>query len=339
MKVMIVNGTRRSLICIGTWGLTIAALLFTLLAASDMAVRAEGEPHANRDTLYLFTYFVGNGEDGLHLACSEDGLLWKEVAGGQSFLKPEVGSRLMRDPCLILGPDGVFHMVWTTGWGDRGIGLAHSRNLREWTPQVFVPVMEKVPGAKNCWAPEIIWDIDTQQYVIFWSSTVEGRFAETAPGGDNGWNHRIYMSVTKDFGVFSEPELFYEPGFNVIDATITPGPKDYVMIIKNETRHPPAKNLCVAFAERILGPWSPPSEPFSPKDMWVEGPTVLQVGSWWYVYFDAYVLGKYGAMRTRDFRHFEDVTAQGRFPRGMRHGTALAVPRDIVLSLEQKASP
>ena len=76
---------------------------------------------------YLFSYFIGNGEDGLHFASSADGLKWTPVSGGRSFLHPAIGSKLMRDPSITRGPDGLFHMVWTTGWWDKGIGVAHSR--------------------------------------------------------------------------------------------------------------------------------------------------------------------------------------------------------------------
>ena len=65
---------------------------------------------------YLFAYFTNNGEDGLHLMHSRDGLQWSALNGGKSYLTPTVGSqKLMRDPCILQGPDGVFHMVWTTG--------------------------------------------------------------------------------------------------------------------------------------------------------------------------------------------------------------------------------
>jgi len=61
---------------------------------------------------YLFSYFLGNGEDGLHLAWSRDGLKWEILNAGHSYFIPEVGeSRLMRDPCLLRGPDGLFHLV------------------------------------------------------------------------------------------------------------------------------------------------------------------------------------------------------------------------------------
>jgi beta-xylosidase len=115
---------------------------------------------------YLFSYFINNGEDGLHLLSSNDGLEWTPLNGGHSFLHPQVGSRLMRDPSIAQGPDGTFHLVWTTGWWDQGIGIAHSKDLIEWSPQQFLPLMADSPGAQNCWAPEIFYDADNARYLI-----------------------------------------------------------------------------------------------------------------------------------------------------------------------------
>ena len=36
------------------------------------------------------------------------------------------------------------------------------------------------PEAQNCWAPEIVWDDAKQHYLIFWSTTILGRFPGTA---------------------------------------------------------------------------------------------------------------------------------------------------------------
>src|SRR5688572_2878014 len=84
----------------------------------------------SKDSVYLFSYFKGNGEDGLHLAASEDGLTWKALKNDSSFLKPTVSKdKLMRDPCIIQGPDGTFHMVWTVSWNAKGIGYASSKDL------------------------------------------------------------------------------------------------------------------------------------------------------------------------------------------------------------------
>jgi len=92
--------------------------------------------------VYLFSYFVGNGEDGLHLAYSHNGLKWHNFEGNPSWLTPTVGGKLMRDPCIIQGPDGRFHMVHTTSWSDKGIGIAHSEDLIRWEGHSFVPVMD-----------------------------------------------------------------------------------------------------------------------------------------------------------------------------------------------------
>ncbi len=102
-----------------------------LLCFMQGSVPASAAP---RD-VYLFSYFTGNGEDGLHLASSEDGLGFTPLRGGRSFLTPTVGGKLMRDPSIVLGPDGIYHLVWTTGWWDRGIGIAHSKDLVDWSPR------------------------------------------------------------------------------------------------------------------------------------------------------------------------------------------------------------
>ena len=88
------------------------------------------------DTVYLFSYFINNSKDGLHLAYSYDGLTWTALNGGRSFLTPTVGKdKLMRDPSICQAPDGTFHMVWTSSWTDRIIGYASSRDLIHWSEQ------------------------------------------------------------------------------------------------------------------------------------------------------------------------------------------------------------
>jgi hypothetical protein len=38
--------------------------------------------------------------------------------------------RIMRDPCLAEGPDGTFHMVWTSGWtADKGKTIAYAPRI------------------------------------------------------------------------------------------------------------------------------------------------------------------------------------------------------------------
>ncbi|MFC7336060.1 family 16 glycoside hydrolase [Haloferula chungangensis] len=283
----------------------------------------------------VFTSFRSNGEDGLHLAFSENGLNWKALNGDMPLLKPEVGGKLMRDPCIIQGPDGFFHMVWTTSWSDKGIGYANSKDLIHWSKQQFIPVMEHEAGARNCWAPEITWDPDGRQYVIYWATTLPGKFTETLAASEKGNNHRIYCTTTRDFKTYTPTALFYNPGFNVIDSTILRHGDSWLMITKDETHKSPAKNLHLASSDKVTGPWEKISEPFTPEKLWVEGATVSQVGEYWYVYFDCYRKHRYGAMRTTDFKHWEDVSDQLVVPEGMRHGTVVSVPDEVVARLRK----
>ncbi len=301
---------------------TITMLVMTLL----VGCQTSGE--RSDSTAYMFSSFRGNGEGGLHLAYSYDGLTWTALKNDTSFLKPEIGHGLMRDPCIIQGPDGTFHMVWTTGWEDQGLGVAHSDDLIHWSEQQFVPVMAHEPEVRNTWAPEIIWDEQNELYVIYWASTIPGRFPETADTGDDGLNHRIYYTTTRDFNTFSDTQLFYEPGFNVIDSTIIRSGSEYIMVLKDETRHPAEKNLRVARSDSLYGPWTEPSEPFTPEGVWVEGPTLLNKGETTIVYYDEYTNKRYGAMRTTDFESWEDISDKISFPEGTRHGTVFNVSKD-----------
>ncbi len=291
----------------------------------------------------LFTYFRNNGESGLHLATSDDGLRWTPLNEDRPLLAPSVGeSKLMRDPSIVRGPDGRFHMVWTTSWEGKTIGYAHSRDLRNWSPQKAIPVMEHEPGVLNCWAPEIFFDKESGEFVVVWASTIRGRFPETLSTGERERNHRLYAFRTRDFEEIGPTELFYDPGFLVIDAAIfepepvQAGPTRYAMVVKNETRFPPAKNLFLTFGPTLRGPWSTPTAPISGEE-WAEGPTPVRIGDFWYIYFDEYRANRYGAIRTRDLKTWETITEQCSFPEGMKHGTVFHAPTAVIDALRTPA--
>lgn len=301
----------------------------TVLTATLATAIAPRVSQAQADApAYLFSHFHGNGESGLHLAWSADGYHWKSLNKDRSFLAPKLGDKLMRDPCIVAGPDGTFHMVWTTGWWDRGFGYASSKDLVRWSDQKLVPVNEKTPEAKNTWAPEMFYDRKAGEYLIVWATHVPGRFPETDK--DDKHNHRLYFTRTKDFRTFTEAALFYDPGYSCIDATIVEFADVYRMVLKDE--RPGKKCLKVATAPSPTGPWSPPGEPIGGD--WVEGPSVLKVGQDWLIYFDHYTEPKrYGALSTRDWRTYTEVTDRMTFPKDFRHGTAFAVPRKVLDAL------
>ncbi len=293
--------------------------LTALAATPALAAAAEAK------SAYLFCFFHGNGESGLHLAWSEDALNWRALASDRSFLKPQLGGKLMRDPCILRGPDGRFHLVWTTGWKDRGFGYACSEDLVRWSEQQWVGVNEKTEGAYNTWAPDLFYDRKSACFYIIWSTTVPGRFPETDRDGDH--NHRMYFTKTRDFKTFSDAKLFYDPGFNCIDGAIIEFEGKPLLIFKDERLK--QKRLRLAFAESIEGPWSKPTEPFT-RD-WVEGPSAVRVGDDWIIYYDHYSRPQfYGAVRTRDFKSFEDITSQLKFPPNPRHGTVLVIQADVL---------
>jgi hypothetical protein len=288
----------------------------------------------SRDSVYLFSYFKGNGEDGLHLAVSEDGLNWKSLRHDSSFLKPTVSKdKLMRDPCIIQGPDGTFHMVWTVSWNAKGIGYASSADLMHWSTQEFLPVMNHEAGARNCWAPELFYDRATKTYLIYWATTITAKFNETRSPKESAYNHRIYSVTTKDFNVLSPTRLFYNQGFNVIDATIVRNGKEYIMFLKDETVEPPQKNIRVARSNSFDKNFSAPGAPIT-GNYWAEGPTAIKINGEWIVYFDKYRDHKMGAVKSRDLVTWTDISDKVSFPTGVRHGTVFKVSRKIYSALK-----
>lgn len=289
-------------------------------------------------TAYLFSYFINDSRDGLHLAYSYDGLNWTALNGGKSYLTPAVGKdKLMRDPSICQAPDGTFHMVWTSSWTDRIIGYASSRDLIHWSEQRAIPVMMHEPTAHNCWAPELSYDEPSQTYYIFWATTIPGRHKEVATSeSEKGLNHRMYYVTTKDFQTFSKTKMFFNPDFSVIDAAIVKDPKneDLIMVVKNENSNPPEKNLRITRTRNLAKGFPTKVSPSITGNYWAEGPAPLFVGDTLYVYFDKYRDHRYGAVRSLDHGEtWEDVSDLVSFPRGIRHGTALAVDASVVETL------
>jgi len=288
-----------------------------------------GMDPAPSETVYMFSSFRDNGQDGLHLAYSFDGYKWTDLGG--SFLKPQVGiHKLMRDPSVVRGPDGTFHIVWTTGWrDDKGFGYARSRDLIYFSEQKFVEAMAHEPDTFNVWAPELFYDEGNKQFIICWASTISGRYPAYLE--DPNSNHRIYYTTTRDFETFTETKLFFEPGFSVIDAVIVKWDSRYVLVHKDNTR--PLLNLRAAFGDGVLGPFTDVSKPFTEK--FTEGPSVLRLGNEWIVYFDMYQKKQYGAVKTHDFKTWTDVTNLVSFPAGHKHGTVFVAPISVLNGLKQ----
>jgi len=269
-----------------------------------------------RNEIYLFSTFREPATEGLYLAWTEDGLHWNDLGG--PFLRPEVGTqKVMRDPSVLRGPDGIYHMVWTSSWkDDKGFGYADSKDLINWSHQKWIPVMQHEETVVNVWAPELFYDDEHGQYIIVWASTVPYRFPKGEEEELN--NHRLYFTTTKDFNTFTETKLFFDPGYSVIDAVIVKRNKeDYILVFKDNTR--PNRNLKVAFSASPFGTWSDISDTITP--MFTEGPGVIKSNNEWLIYFDSYRKKVYEAIKTSDFKSFTDINEKISLPEGHKHGT------------------
>ena len=234
------------------------------------------------------------------------------------------------------GKDGLFHMVWTSGWWDKQIGYGSSPDLINWSEQKGIPVMEHEPTAKNCWAPEMVYDPANNNYIIFWATTIPGRHSDVASSERvKGLNHRIYCTKTADFKSFSPTEMFFNPDFSVIDATILPKNGKFYMFLKNENPNPPEKNIRITVSDKASGPYSVKvSSPITGK-YWAEGPSAIEIGEYVYVYFDKDVILQYGAVRSKNMIDWEDVSDQVSFPADVRHGTVFTVSNIVFEALNK----
>jgi hypothetical protein len=280
--------------------------------------------------VYLFTSFHEPASEGLRMLYSKDGYHWK--AFDSIYLKPAIGKdKIMRDPSMLQGPDGIFHLVWTTEWKDgNGFGYASSKDLIHWSEQLYVPVMQHEPTVKNVWAPELFYDDVKQEYIIVFASCIPGRFEKGMEEENN--NHRLYYTTTKDFKTYSGTKLFFDPHFSSIDALIVKRKAaDYVLVLKDNTR--PERNIKVAFAKDPLGPYENVSAPFTEK--FTEGPAVAKVKDGWLIYYDAYQKKKYGASFTKDFKTFINADSLINVPEAHKHGTILTVKKSVMNKLKK----
>lgn len=293
---------------------------------------------------YIFTSFREPSVSGMQYLYSYDGLHWDSIPG--VFMKPSIGNEqtyidcftnevvtptfcgthVLRDPSITKGPDGTFHLVWTTAWsGSKGFGYAHSKDLIHWSEQREILVMAD-SCTNNVWAPEIFYEEETGFYYIIWSSSIHpSRYTEADKLGTNRC-HRPYYTKTKDFKTFSTAKMFYDCGYNSIDGFLVKRAKnDYVFVLK-DNRKPGFSNLFCVTGSSPDGPFSNPTKAFAPS--YSEGPCVLKLGDEWIIYYDQYrPEQRYCAFSTKDFKSFTDINDRISVPVGHKHGTIVKVSK------------
>jgi hypothetical protein len=265
----------------------------------------------------LFVHFKEPANMGVFFATSDDGYHWKSLNNGKVWLPIQHAGELIRDPFLTRGPDGEFHMVWTWGWRGTSIGYAHSPDLVHWSDQREIPLMAWTPGTRNTWAPEIYWDQGKKAWLVIWSSTVTGKHE----------GNRIYSAWTANFSDFTTPAIFFDPGYVVIDATILEARGKYYLVFKDERPEPLRKQMKIAESNSLEGPWTNISEAFTRS--WSEGPSAIQVGDEYVVYYDHYRPPlRYEAVASKDLKNWTEVTDRMQLPAAAKHGSFLKITEE-----------
>lgn len=307
----------------------------------------------------LFTYFRVNGQAGVFLCVSGDGVRFTPLNNDQPIFTPPnwPGQNLTRD-ASILYRDGLFRMVWTTNWKGRVFGYAESADLVKWSEPLqvkpFPDTLAQEDQPENIWAPEIHWDLAKQDYFILFAATTK-RQRTNGDGSDNKGNNtspydnRIYITRTKDGRTFSEARLFFNQGFSCIDAVMRIDQKQqrWVLVIKCSRdwnlKTMPGRNLRLAFTKGLdldKPQFTPVSEPIAgnhapmfsnpePAKSMAEGQSLLWRQERWWLYWDEPAGGGIQLATSPDLEkwtHLKDAS----LPRGAKHGTAFVAPRAAV---------
>lgn len=297
---------------------------------------------------YLFTYFIGEespqGEQ-IYFALSHgnDPLRWQELNGGAPVLRSSVGTSGVRDPFIIRSPDGTrFYLIATDlkvhgngDWdrvqreGSRSIVVWESTDLVTWTDQRLVRVAPDTAG--NTWAPEAFYDGKIGAYVVFWASKLYGK-DDRAHAGDT-YNRMLY-ATTADFRTFSEAKVWHDPGYSVIDSTVSEVGGTFYRFTKDERKNEPSsrcgKFITLESSQSLTSTrWQPVAECIGQGAVSRgEGPLVFKSNTEekWYLFIDEFGRRGYVPFVSVDasLRNWA-VAPQYSLPSRPRHGTVLPV--------------
>ncbi|GAA4877286.1 glycoside hydrolase family 43 protein [Kitasatospora terrestris] len=198
-------------------------LLFTGLAVAAPQRAAAAGPG------YLMVHFIGEGaaNQQMYLSHSTDGVHWNDLNGGGTVLRSTIGTKGVRDPALVRSPDGSRYWIIATdlcigcgqNWdqavnnASRNLVVWESTDLVTWSDPWLLNVAGAIPDGRNAWAPEAIWNPETNDYVLYWATNVPLNGTK---------KHRIFAARTSDFRTITTPQLYIDrPGTQeIIDTQI-----------------------------------------------------------------------------------------------------------------------
>ncbi|MED4125583.1 Ig-like domain-containing protein [Halalkalibacterium halodurans] len=295
---------------------------------------------------YLFSYFTGegfaNGEQ-IYFALSEGNnpLKWRELNNGNPAITSDLGEKGLRDPFIIRSPEGdKFYMIATDlkihgngNWdraqrfGSRAIMVWESDDLVHWSEQRMVEVAP--PEAGNTWAPEAFYDHTTGEYVVFWAS----KLYDNEEHSGSTYNRMMY-STTRDFYTFSEPKVYIDYGYSVIDTTMIAHNDQIYRFSKDERSNTPStpngKFIFQEVGNSVLdSDFTLIKEGIGKGSISAgEGETIFKSNTEekWYMFIDEFGGRGYIPFETTDLDSGEwTVSASFELPSRPRHGTVLPI--------------
>jgi len=215
---------------------------------------------------YLWTHFAAHGGyEKIFFGHSEDGLHWTKLNGNEPVLANLGGDLGVRDPHLIRSAEGDRYWIIGTdlhaeGGGPGGSGwdqLGASQNIVVWESTDLVTwsdqriVFAGFEHAGNVWAPEAIYDDTSGEYYVYWAAR------DRRDHGTEDWALRVYLTRTRDFVTFTEPEIWLslnehgdgQGGPNIIDTTIAKEGDTYYRFSTSDW------HTVVDTAPSLDGPW------------------------------------------------------------------------------------
>jgi hypothetical protein len=188
--------------------------------------------------------------------------------------------------------------------------------LVNWSKERLVKVARDDAGCT--WAPEIVYDDMTGEYVMFWASRISA---------DNYAKQRIYISRTRDFYTFTAPTVWIDRTQDVIDATVIKHNGIYYRFSKDEVN----KNIIIDKCDQLLNKtYVTISSTSVGSQSGVEGPAIFKFNGQnkWCLLLDNYGGGGYFPMVSTDIASgvFTKLAASDyKLPSGPRHGTVMQI--------------
>jgi len=310
---------------------------------------------------YLLVHFVedpiGHSEKiYLSLSIGDDPLKWRRLNNGEPILESVQGTTGVRDPHIIRGLDGTFHIVatdlrvWRPGgqdWelyrrhGSRDIIIWDSPDLVHWSEARYVTVAP--PNAGMAWAPETIYDPVTGEMVVHFASAT---FEADDPDHLGPVLAKLWTTRTRDFHNFTPAEPYLELPGGVIDMTVANANGKVYRFAKQDDTEPnnplleaglasPGVRSMKVFQQRGSHIFSDDFETLASElgqnfAKNVEGPLIFQTNdkSRWYLWVDQYShmpMG-YNALTTTDLDSgvWEPVPSEDfQLPDNTKHGAVL----------------